>query len=78
MGEIFPKHEIYDYECKYTAGMAREEFPARLTPLETAALQDQALRAFRALKLRGYARIDFRLAPDRARCTVWRRTHCRG
>lgn len=61
VGEIFPKHEIYDYECKYTSGMAREEFPARLTPLETATLQDQALRAFRALKLRGYARIDFRL-----------------
>ena len=23
VGEIIPKHEIYDYECKYTAGMAR-------------------------------------------------------
>jgi D-alanine-D-alanine ligase len=64
VGEIFPTHEIYDYECKYTAGMAREEFPARLTPHETALVQDQALRAFAALKLRGYARIDFRLAPD--------------
>jgi D-alanine-D-alanine ligase len=64
VGEIFPKHEIYDYECKYTAGMATEEFPARLTAAESAMLQDQALRAVRALKLRGYARIDFRLAPD--------------
>src|SRR5579862_4346113 len=66
VGEIFPKHDVYDYECKYTAGMAREEFPAQLTPRETALLQDQALRAFAALKLRGYARIDFRLAPDGA------------
>ena len=65
-GEIFPKHEIYDYECKYTTGMASEEFPARVTPLEAAALQDQALRAFRALKLRGYARIDFRMDPSGA------------
>ena len=31
VGEIIPKHEIYDYECKYTPGMAVEEFPARLT-----------------------------------------------
>ena len=28
VGEIIPKHEIYDYECKYTAGMAEEIFPA--------------------------------------------------
>jgi D-alanine-D-alanine ligase len=62
-GEIFPKHEIYDYECKYTTGMASEEFPARVTAGEAVALADQALRAFRALKLRGYARIDFRLDP---------------
>ena len=24
VGEIIPKHELYDYECKYTAGMAVE------------------------------------------------------
>jgi D-alanine-D-alanine ligase len=64
VGEIFPEHDVYDYECKYTAGMAREEFPAKLSAHETTLLQDQALRAFTALKLRGYARIDFRLAPD--------------
>ncbi len=60
-GEIKPVHEIYDYECKYTAGMAVEEFPARLTEEQSALIQQQALAAFRALKLRGYARIDFRL-----------------
>lgn len=61
VGEIFPTHEIYDYECKYTAGMAREEFPARLSAGETQAVQRLALLAFRALKLDGYARIDFRM-----------------
>jgi D-alanine-D-alanine ligase len=61
IGEIIPKHELYDYECKYTKGMAVEEFPARLDPAVAAHIQDQARRAFRALKLRGYARIDFRL-----------------
>src|SRR5579862_742891 len=61
IGEIFPKHEIYDYECKYTVGMAHEEFPAKLPPDVTAHIQDQAVKAFRALKLSGCARIDFRL-----------------
>jgi D-alanine-D-alanine ligase len=64
VGEIIPVHEIYDYECKYTAGMAREIFPADLTAAETQTIQDLARRAFRALKLRGYARIDFRMSPD--------------
>ena len=61
VGEIKPAKEIYDYECKYTAGMAIEEFPANLSPNATKKLQEQSLRAFRALKLRGYARVDFRL-----------------
>jgi D-alanine-D-alanine ligase len=64
VGEIIPVHEIYDYECKYTAGMAREIFPADLSAEETSTVQDLARRAFRALKLSGYARIDFRMAPD--------------
>ena len=64
VGEIIPKHEIYDYECKYTPGMAVEEFPARLTDDETKTVQNLAREAFDALKLRGYARIDFRMSPD--------------
>ena len=64
VGEIIPKHEIYDYECKYTAGMAVEVFPAKLDKKQTATVQQQALAAFRSLKLGGYARIDFRMSPD--------------
>ena len=64
VGEIIPQHEIYDYACKYTAGMATEEFPANLSPSDTKFVQAQALLAFHALKLRGYARIDFRRSPD--------------
>jgi D-alanine-D-alanine ligase len=64
VGEIIPKKEIYDYECKYTPGMAVEEFPARLEAVVAKRIQEQALRAFRALKLRGYARIDFRLTTE--------------
>src|SRR5438270_6490959 len=62
VGEIIPKHEIYDYECKYTPGMAVEEFPARLSKAETSRVQELARRAFVALKLRGCARIDFRMS----------------
>jgi D-alanine-D-alanine ligase len=61
VGEIIPKHEIYDYECKYTAGMAEEIFPAPLTPQQTTEVQEHARRAFAALKLGGCARIDFRM-----------------
>ncbi|MDQ8153131.1 MAG: D-alanine--D-alanine ligase [Gemmatimonadota bacterium] len=64
VGEIIPKHELYDYECKYTAGMAREEFPAKLTKSQVSTVQAQARRAFRSLKLDGYARIDFRMTED--------------
>ena len=66
VGEIIPMHEIYDYECKYTAGMAREEFPAKLNGDRTREAQRLARLAFDVLKLRGYARIDFRMAADGA------------
>ncbi len=64
VGEIIPVKEIYDYECKYTPGMAREEFPAALTAEQTATVQRYAEKAYLALKLKGCARIDFRLNPE--------------
>jgi len=64
VGEIIPKNEIYDYECKYTAGMAVEEFPAKLSKEATHRVQEQALAAFKSLKLKGCARIDFRLTTE--------------
>lgn len=64
VGEIISKNEIYDYEAKYTPGMATEEFPAKLSKAEAETVQRFAKQAFDALKLRGYARIDFRMATD--------------
>jgi D-alanine-D-alanine ligase len=64
VGEIIPKHEIYDYECKYTVGMAEEIFPAQIPSDRARDAQDLARRAFQALKLRGCARIDFRMTED--------------
>ena len=60
VGEIRPKHELFDYECKYTPGMAEEIFPAPIDSGLAARTQEAALTAHRALKLGGYSRIDFR------------------
>jgi D-alanine-D-alanine ligase len=62
VGEIIPKcSEIFDYESKYQAGGAEETFPAALSTGQTVALQELALGAHRALKLRDYSRADFRM-----------------
>ena len=45
-------------------GWLSREFPANLAPEEAEQLQELALRAFHALKLGGYARIDFRRRSD--------------
>ncbi len=64
VGEIVPKHELFDYETKYTPGMSEETFPARIDTLLARQLQEYALMAHRAVKLSGYSRIDFRVSPD--------------
>jgi len=63
VGEIIPRHEIFDYECKYTPGMAQEIFPADLPPAMGAECCRLGLLAHQALKLGGYSRVDFRLTP---------------
>jgi D-alanine-D-alanine ligase len=64
VGEIIPRHEIFDYECKYTPGMSQEIFPADLPAALTRECQRLALLAHQALKLGGYSRVDFRLTPE--------------
>jgi D-alanine-D-alanine ligase len=63
VGEIIPKHELYDYECKYTPGMAEELFPAPIPEGVRDEVQGYTRRAYQALKLAGCARIDFRWHP---------------
>ncbi len=62
--EIRPKHELYDYECKYTKGMSEYLVPAPVDEATANKLKEQALLAYNATGCRGYARVDFRLAPD--------------
>jgi D-alanine-D-alanine ligase len=63
VGEIIPRHEIFDYECKYTPGMSQEIFPADLPAALAAECARLSLLAHEALKLGGYSRVDFRLTP---------------
>ncbi len=60
VGEILPKHELFDYECKYTPGMTDEIFPAEIDEGLRDRLQIQALAAHRALLLRDFSRVDFK------------------
>ena len=62
--EIKPKHDLYDYECKYTHGMSEYEVPATISKETAKHLQSQALLAFNSLGCSSYARVDFRLAEN--------------
>ena len=57
--EIAPKSGFYDYKNKYQAGATVETCPAKLDENKTKEMQMYAERAFRALRLRDYARMDF-------------------
>jgi D-alanine-D-alanine ligase len=63
VGEIIPRHEIFDYECKYTPGMSEEIFPASLPADVAKECARLAVKAHHSLKLGGYSRVDFRLDP---------------
>jgi D-alanine-D-alanine ligase len=55
-------HDWYDFEAKYLDDACEFDVPAVLPDMTTAALQDAARRAFRALDCAGLARVDFFLA----------------
>ena len=62
--EITPEGGFYDYEHKYTAGASRYDVPADLPRETSERLLHLGLRACRALRCRGVARVDFRLTAD--------------
>jgi len=57
--EIVPKNEFYDFEAKYTDGMATHILPAPLPPEQYAALLRSGEQAHRCLGCSGYSRVDF-------------------
>ncbi|HSV62466.1 MAG TPA: D-alanine--D-alanine ligase [Chthoniobacterales bacterium] len=68
--EIIPKGGFYDFTNKYpflnpsAGGAAEHVCPAKITPEKTNEVQQLALRAFRALGLKVYARVDVLLPDD--------------
>lgn len=62
--EIRPKHNFYDYQCKYTSGMSEYIVPADIPSDIAEEMQKEALKAFKALNCKGYGRADFRLTED--------------
>jgi D-alanine-D-alanine ligase len=67
--EIVPKNEFYDFEAKYTSGMAEHIFPARLAPPLYEKAQRVGLAAHRALGCSGYSRVDL-LVTTQGECFV--------
>jgi len=58
--EIVPdeKHDFFDYEAKYTAGITREICPARIDDTLTIQAQTYSKMAHQALSCKGYSRTD--------------------
>ncbi len=64
--EIIPGegYTFFDYNAKYLPGASQEICPARVSSQVTEKAQDYAVRAHRALRLRGYSRTDMILDAD--------------
>jgi D-alanine-D-alanine ligase len=69
-GEVIPCNEFYDYNAKYVDDDSELIIPADLTPEQLSAMQEIAVRAFRALDLAGLARVDFFLENGSGRLLV--------
>lgn len=59
LGEITYEADFYDYETKYTAGLADLTIPANLEATVTQQVQEMAIAAFKAVDAAGLARVDF-------------------
>lgn len=57
--EIEPARELFDFDCKYEPGMARETAPARIPDGTARMLQSAALEVHRVLRLEHFSRVDF-------------------
>jgi D-alanine-D-alanine ligase len=61
---VATEHGFFDYQAKYQAGITEFVVPAELDETTTARLQQEAVRAFRALNCAGLLRVDFFMAAD--------------
>jgi len=63
VGEVVPDGEFYDYRAKYLGDWTELKLPADVPSGVAAAVVDFALRAFRAARCEGFARVDFFFDP---------------
>jgi len=63
-GEVRSHNEWYDYEAKYTEGMADVHPRADVEAGLAGRLRDLAARVYRAVDCAGFARIDFLVPPE--------------
>lgn len=59
IGEIIPANEFYDYEAKYTSSASKLIIPAELTDEQQKLIATLAVQAYRLVRARGLARVDF-------------------
>jgi D-alanine-D-alanine ligase len=59
VGEITFDSDFYDYETKYTAGLAGLFIPANIPDDVTRVIQARAVQAFQAIDCAGLGRVDF-------------------
>ena len=62
--EMRPKHEWYDYECKYTKGMTEFVLPAEISEEMTKKVKKIAIKAFETAGCSGVSRVDFHIVGD--------------
>ena len=60
--EIAPKQGFYDYKNKYQAGCTVETCPAQIPQEKAEEMKRWAEKAFRVLRLKNYARMDFMMS----------------
>lgn len=56
--EIVSASGIYDYQAKYTAGMSDHIIPARIPGETDARIRELALKTYKSIGCRGFARVD--------------------
>jgi len=59
VGEVIPCNEFYDYAAKYLDDRSETRIPADLRPEIAEAVQNMAIKAFKALGGSGLSRVDF-------------------
>lgn len=73
VGEIMihPRHRFYSYESKYVDPRgAQAKIPAELSEAQDGRIRELSVAAFKALGLRGMARVDFLARADLSECYV--------